>query len=119
MSQKDRYAIKKMIRYCDEITAILHRIDHQYDVFVNDSVYQYALTMCLLQIGELVNHCSDQLITAHPEVAWKHARAMRNMYAHDYDSAKPSIVWQTLNDDIPELKDKLVHILAEMEQAFN
>lgn len=55
MSQKDRYAIKKMIRYCDEITAILHRIDHQYDVFVNDSVYQYALVHILVEMEQAFN----------------------------------------------------------------
>ena len=38
---------------------------------------------------------------------------MRNIYAHNYEKTKPETVWQTLIEDIPDLKKQLQTILDE------
>ena len=116
MSRKDTFILKKIIYYCNEIDRILGLIGHFYEQYENEAVYQYALSMCLLQIGELVNHCSSELIENNPHIPWKYARAMRNLYAHDYDSARLDIVWATLTGDIPSMKAQILHLLEEMEE---
>ena len=115
MLRKDRYALKKIVRYCNEIDSILKQIGRSYDRFESETVYQYALSMCLLQIGELVGHCSAELIGANPQIPWKYARAMRNLYAHDYDSARLDVVWTTLTDDIPAMKAQIEQLLHGTE----
>ena len=115
MSQKDSFVLGRIIRYCDDIASILNTIDSNYQRYQDEIVYQYALNMCLLQIGELVNHCSRELIEAHPDIPWKYARAMRNLCAHDYDSAQPEIVWATLTTDIPAFKAQLQALLASKD----
>ena len=111
MQPRDKQTLKKIIHYCDEIAGILTQIDGSFSRFETETVYQYALSMCLLQIGELVNHCSQELIQANPQIPWKYARAMRNLYAHDYDSASLDIVWATLTEDIPSMKSQIEDIL--------
>ena len=64
MSQTDKLMLGKIIHYCDDIASILDQIDRSFERYEHESVYQYALSMCLLQIGELVNHCSPALIDA-------------------------------------------------------
>ena len=113
MLRRDEQILRKIIRYCDEIETIIRQMGVSWERFETDHVYQYALSMCLLQIGELVNHCSAGLIEAHPEIPWKYARAMRNLYAHDYDSARLDLVWTTLTDDIPAMKAQVEELLED------
>lgn len=113
MSPKDKLILQKIIRYCDDIASILEQIGFQFSRYENEVVYQYALSMCLLQIGELVNHLSGELLDGHPQIPWRYARAMRNLYAHDYDSARLDIVWATLTDDIPAFRGQLESLLTE------
>ena len=113
MLTRDRIALEKIIGYCDDIASILKQIEWQYARYEGERVYQYALSMCLLQIGELVNHCSKEMVDRHPDIPWKYARAMRNLYAHDYDSARLDIVWTTLTEDIPAFKLQLQRLLEE------
>ena len=117
MPPKDRLALGKIVYYCDEIESILSQIDHQYQRYERENLYQYALNMCLLQIGELVNHCSSELIEANPHIPWKYARAMRNLYAHDYDSARLDIVWTTLTEDIPAFRAQIIQLLHDIEKT--
>lgn len=116
MLQKDRFALTKMIRYCNDIDAILDQIERRYERFEKEYVFQYALSMCLLQIGELVSHCSQGLVDANPDIPWKYAKAMRNLYAHDYDSAQLDIVWTTLTQDIPAFRSQIEHLLSKAEK---
>ena len=111
MQPRDELILKKIIRYCNDIDSILKQIDYQFVRYETETVYQYALSMCLLQIGELVNHCSQELIDANPDIPWNYARAMRNLYAHDYDSARLDVVWETLVDDIPAMKAQILQLL--------
>ena len=117
MSQTDKLILGKIIRYCDDIASILDQIDRSFERYEHESVYQYALSMCLLQIGELVSHCSPALIDANPDIPWKYARAMRNLYAHDYGSARLDIVWTTLTEDIPAFRRQIIRLSASLEQT--
>ncbi|MBQ3424754.1 MAG: DUF86 domain-containing protein [Clostridia bacterium] len=49
------------------------------------------------------------------QIPWRLMRAMRNMYAHDYENAQPSLVWQTLTEDIPTLRGQIQAILDKVE----
>ena len=60
MSQRDRQIVAKIIEYCDKIAQTLDRIGCDFNTYDQDYVYQYALDMCLMQIGELSGHCSDE-----------------------------------------------------------
>ena len=35
---------------------------------------------------------------------------MRNIYAHDYDIIDNDMVWESITEEIPELKEKLLVI---------
>ena len=36
--------------------------------------------------------------------AWRAIKNMRNMFAHDYNSMDIELIWETVVEDIPELK---------------
>ncbi len=109
----DSYVISKMIRYCDDIMQILDEYDHSYEKYRDCITFQYACNMCIIQIGELVGRLSDDFIDKHSDIPWHQIKAMRNLYAHDYENIKLKIVWDTLTTDIPDLKNRLNAILFD------
>ncbi|MCL2141167.1 MAG: DUF86 domain-containing protein [Dehalococcoidia bacterium] len=58
----------------------------------------------LAQIGELTTHISDEFKDTHLEIPWKDIRGMRNVAAQHYGNFSPKYLWQTINEDIPELR---------------
>ncbi|MBE5808953.1 MAG: DUF86 domain-containing protein [Clostridiales bacterium] len=113
MKQADRTIIEKMIGYCDQISAMMERFGRDLESFRQDKAYQYAVSMCILQIGELINRLSPEVMETNVQVPWRLIRAMRNVFAHDYDRTKPLTVWQTITEDIPALRAQLLSMLDE------
>ncbi|MBR4833709.1 MAG: DUF86 domain-containing protein [Thermoguttaceae bacterium] len=50
---------------------------------------------------------------SYSSVPWAQIRAMRNFFAHDYGSAEPEFVWETLRQDVPALRRVLLEVIAE------
>ncbi len=113
MKRDERVIIKKITEYCDDIAELLNKFKQDYTLYLSDKYFQYACTMCIIQIGELTNRLSEEFKTAHKEIPWKAIRSMRNIHAHDYENVNPSVVWQTLTVDIPELRANLIKIMDE------
>jgi len=101
---RDRSIVEHMLAYCKEIEAAHADFGSSYDVFQRKSTYRNAIALCLLQIGELVNHLSDTFKTAHPQMPWKQIRGMRNLVAHEYSTMDVEVIWFTSIEDIPQLR---------------
>lgn len=67
--------------------------------------------MCIIQIGELVGRLSDEFIEKYNETPWHAIKGMRNLHAHDYENVDLEIVWNTLVEDIPYLKEQINKII--------
>lgn len=107
-------ALQKMLRYCDEIDLILKKHHFDREDFENDTEFQFASGMCIIQIGELVAGLDENFIQKHSEIPWRQIKGMRNIYAHDYDIIDNDMVWETITEDIPKLKEKLQAIFQVM-----
>ena len=49
--------------YCAEINHTMDTFGRDYDIFVSNSIYQNAVALCVLQIGELTTHFTDEQST--------------------------------------------------------
>lgn len=111
MNPKDRILIQKIKQYCNDISRLRERFGDDYKFYESDFAYQYACSMCIIQIGELTGQLSEEIKTAVPEVQWQLIKGMRNLFAHDYARVDHEIVWETLRHNIPELEKKCEDIL--------
>lgn len=112
MKQFDRVIIEKMIGYCDDIMSMISEFGDSFDSYSSQKSYRYATSMCILQIGELVNRLSPEIMSVNVQIPWRMIRAMRNLFAHSYDKAELDIMWETIKEDVPELKAQLAEILT-------
>ena len=103
-TNRDRDIVEHILRYCNQVETAHQDFGHSKDRFVKSSTYQNAVSMCILQIGELVGRLTDDFKTANADIPWHKIRGMRNYVAHEYGSIDFEIVWFASTKSIPELQ---------------
>ena len=90
--------------------------------FLADKRTQQAVIMSLIIIGEAATKIMDGYTVftqAHSEVPWRSMRNMRNRMAHGYFDINLDIVWDTVQEWLPELLKQLPSVLQDSDQARN
>jgi len=103
-SERDLSILKHIVQYCDEIIEAIDKHNLTKDSITKDNVYKNALSMSILQIGELVNVLSKEFRTAHDTIPWREIKRMRDKAAHHYWTFEIDILWETVTEDIAPLK---------------
>jgi len=104
MDNRDRNVIQHIKRYCTDIESFIDRFGKDFEVFINDRAYFNAVSMCILQIGELSKNLSEEYRNeTEKKIPWSNIKGMRNIVAHDYGSLDEELVWETAINDIPAL----------------
>ena len=91
-------AIERIQKYTEDIDEV---------AFVQNEMAQDAVIRNLEVIGEASRNIMQRypaFVDAHPELPLASAYEMRNVLAHGYFKVDLSIVWQTLQKDLPELE---------------
>ena len=112
-TNRDRDIIEHILRYCNQVETAHADFGHSKDRFVESTTYQNAVSMCILQIGELVGRLTDDFKTANVDIPWHKIRGMRNYVAHEYGSIDFEIVWFASTKSIPELQTFCENYLAD------
>lgn len=60
-----------------------------------------------------MRHIPEEIRTQHPEISWEDMRDMRNIVVHEYFGVDLSVVWRTIQEDLPSLIVKLETLLGE------
>ena len=97
-----------------------HVGDMRKDAFLADLRTQQAVTMNLIIIGEAANKIAANdaaFVQAHPDFPWQGVRGMRNRMVHGYFDINLDVVWDTVKDDFPGMKQQVDGLLTEHRQA--
>jgi uncharacterized protein with HEPN domain len=86
-----------------------------FEKFYRASMVRYASIKQLEIIGEAANHISNDLMTKYPEIEWRKIIALRNLLIHEYFGVDAKIVWDIIQEDLPELKRSVETILIDFE----
>jgi len=103
MNERDNLPIKRIKTELDYIGSKFNDVSKE--SFLSDEDMQRIAAMALINIGECVNRLSDSFKEKYPHIPWHEVVALRNISAHGYWDLKMEIVWETLINDIPILKD--------------
>lgn len=119
MNKRDKEVFIKILKYCRKIAKANKIFHDDKTLFLDEEegfIYRDSVSMSILQIGELANHLTDEMLKTHKDIPFKQIIGMRNMAAHHYDEWNYERVWNTSQQDVPELAKKIQAILdAEAE----
>ena len=107
--------LRKILKYCDQIDQAKDYFGNSFDALKANIHYQNATAMCILQIGELAGHLSEDFRTVHTEIPWRAIKNMRNIAVHNYGDFSMKVLWDTVTDDIPALRDYCGGIVRQNE----
>ena len=74
-----------------------------------------AVTRQLEIIGEASSRIDDQFKKLYPDIPWRKVIGTRNKIIHEYFNIDKNVVWQTCQEDIPELKSIFQNIISQAE----
>ena len=109
----DKIRLQHIIDAIDEIHKYLIAAD--LSVFLENSMMRFACIKQMEIIGEASNHLSAELKSKFSDIEWAQIVGMRNVFAHEYFGVDSSLVWEIIKNDIPELKEKIEHILKSIQ----
>jgi len=99
----------------DKILLYTHGITREQ--FLADSLVQDGVIRNIEIIGEASNNLLEadpQVATRHPSIPFAQVYGMRNRVAHGYFSVSLPMIWDTVEQDVPELQEIVRRILSEI-----
>ena len=84
-----------------------------YEEFEADFRTNFAVIRALEIIGEASKRVPMDVRRQYPEIPWRGMAGMRDRIIHGYDTVDLQIVWDVVQQDIPEIKPQVQRILAD------
>ena len=117
MRSKDRIIIQKIIGYIDDVEKYTEGMEDK--DFLDDKKTITACAFTVSQIGEIVKEIEEDTMKKYSDIPWNSIKGMRNRIVHDYENVDLSVLWGTIKESLPELKEKLKEIIiAEKDSIF-
>jgi len=112
--------MKSDIKYIEHILESIKYIEHfmkgvTSNEFFENVEKQYAVVRALEIIGEAVKNISSEYRTNYPYIPWREIAGTRDILIHAYFSVDLPAVWDMVDKDLPDLKQKLKDILNKEE----
>lgn len=81
------------------------------EAFVHDERTARAVSMTLINIGELVKNLTPELKEAHPDIPWRAISGMRDITAHKYQTLRMEDVYSTCANDLPVFEKQIQQLM--------
>ncbi len=81
--------------------------------FEQDEAKTLAVMMAFMIIGEATKNIPDEFRNLYQQVEWRKMAGMRDKIIHEYSRVRLITLWNTSQEKIPELIEKLEAIVNE------
>jgi len=85
-----------------------------FESFAKNREKVFAVIYCLEVIGEAVKKIPDEVREKYQAIPWRKIAGMRDRLIHGYFTVDFERVWESINRDLPPLKDAVTEILKEI-----
>lgn len=109
---RDRERIEHMLQAASVIED--SKCLYAYEEVINNPIMYYGFVKHVEIIGEACYKLTKEFRESHAEMDWDVIEGMRHVLVHDYYQIRPEQLWDTIQNDIPELKAYLERLLNEM-----
>lgn len=101
VSSKRIECLNDIAENIERIAAYTERLDRE-SFGVDGRTYD-AVERCLERICEAAVRLGDDAFLLMPDQPWKEIRAMGNWLRHAYHRVDPTLIWNTVENDLPGL----------------
>ncbi len=116
MSKRDaRLLLQDMLESLEKIERYTAGLT--FERFAQDDRTVDAVVRNLEVIGEAARQIPSEVRERYPEVPWRRVIGLRNVVVHEYFAVDVEIVWTVVRQSLPELKEALRRMIAELEEA--
>ena len=88
-----------------------------FESFAADETLQRAFVRSLEVIGEAVKNLPEEFRASHPEVEWRTIARRRDRLIHGYFGVDYQLVWDVVQEKLPELKHNIHSIIDNSHKA--
>ena len=99
--QKDDAYLLDILDACNLIIEFAKSVE--YHDFEKDIMRQDAIIRRIEILGEATRRLSVEFKDQHKEIPWHLLRGMRDRLIHEYDEVDIELIWDIIQNDIPEL----------------
>lgn len=82
--------------------------------FLLDQMLYFAVVKNLEIIGEAAYMLTQDFKSSHPQTPWADIINMRHILVHGYYQVDSRIVWASIKNDIPILKNQILQYIQEI-----
>ena len=108
---KDRGRLEHMLAAIENVEEFTKDIN--LDDFVKSKVLFFAVVKNIEIVGEATYMLTKEYKQTRQSVPWLVIEKMRHVLVHGYYTISPEKVWETVQEDIPLLKEQIVALLNE------
>ena len=102
----------------DAFVLIEHYMDNvSHEEFLRNRLLQDGVIRQLEVMGEAARNLSEDLRNEHPQIPWRQMIGLRNRMIHAYFNVDLQIIWEIVQGDIPDLKQKMKQILDAISEG--
>lgn len=111
---RDKGRLMHILQAIDNIEEFTQGVE--YEDFLSNKLLFYAIVKNVEIVGEAVYMLTNEFKEKHSELPWIDIAAMRHVLVHDYYNITPARVWDTVTNDLVELRNHVEAYIADMHE---
>jgi len=96
-------AIEKALTFTENVN---------FDDYKDNALLRYGVVKCVEIVGEASYKLTKEFREQYSEIEWRDIISMRHILVHGYYQTKDEVVWDTVKNYFPHLKE-------QMQQLYN
>lgn len=114
LKRDDFVYVAHIIEAIESIQKFVKGID--YENFKDNDLIISAVIRKFEIIGEATSNISDDIKIKNNDIEWRYLKGFRNHLIHQYFGVDVETVWNTIEENIEPLKEKLLILRNELEK---
>lgn len=98
----------RLVATCDRLQQIT---DAGHETFVSQFTMQWAAQHGIVRLAEDIQRLPLATRERFPAQPWRSMIGMRNVIAHQYDTVDVELLWTTLTEHVPALRDYINEVM--------
>jgi len=107
--KNDKVYIEHILEAIQTIETYKKGLD--FEAFLKNKMASDAIIRQLEIIGEAANNISEEFQKEYADIPWRKIIGIRNTLIHEYFGINKKVVWDTCENDLPELKKFMEKII--------